>query len=275
MLEYKKGQLTQPIGVRRVNWRHPLLRNVLAFVDPWTGTERVTGTQVAPAYSGAKMGVGPGGYGFYTGSGSKWTFTPRTPADIVNNRKVSIFALTSILSTPTQAVGGIVGTQSPNQMGLVTSSVATDLRSYWISFVSTGYTLTGGKVVAAYMRQDRLSANTLQGTATDTRSPSLLSSTGGTAGVLAFPATWEIGGDSRVAYETSRFIEQVLHLAVIVNDYWTQEQFDSLVADPWQLYEPRRIWVPQAAASGLPTLGTVGATAITSSGFRPSVTYTY
>lgn len=48
-----------------------------------------------------------------------------------------------------------------------------------------------------------------------------------------------------------------------------------LSRNPWQLFEDRRIWVPQAAASGLPTLGTVSATAITSSGFRPNVTYTY
>lgn len=55
----------------------------------------------------------------------------------------------------------------------------------------------------------------------------------------------------------------------------TEEQGLSLSGNPWQLFEPRRILVPQAAASGLPTLGTVSATTITSSGFRPSVTYTY
>lgn len=47
-------------------------------------------------------------------------------------------------------------------------------------------------------------------------------------------------------------------------------------ADFWQwLFEPRRIWVPQAAASGLPTLSL--ATLVNAGGndYQPRVTYTY
>lgn len=67
--------------------------------------------------------------------------------------------------------------------------------------------------------------------------------------------------------------------AILAYGVWNRalspEEMRSLYRDPWQLFAPRSIPVPQAAISGLPTLGTVSATAITSSAFRPSVTYTY
>lgn len=47
-----------------------------------------------------------------------------------------------------------------------------------------------------------------------------------------------------------------------------------LYQNPWQLFAPRRIWVPQAAITGLPTLSlpTYTPGSLTATGFRPRVT---
>ena len=61
---------------------------------------------------------------------------------------------------------------------------------------------------------------------------------------------------------------------------WTRTLSDdeivSLSGNPWQLFAPRRIWVPQAAITGLPTLSlpTYTPGSLTATGFRPRVTAT-
>ncbi len=42
--------------------------------------------------------------------------------------------------------------------------------------------------------------------------------------------------------------------------------------EPWQLFAPRRIWVPVSAASGAPTLAAIAASNLTASGARLTVT---
>ena len=48
-------------------------------------------------------------------------------------------------------------------------------------------------------------------------------------------------------------------------------------ANPWQLFQPRRIYIPTAAAAGYthPTLSLATATEIGTTSFKPSVTYTF
>ena len=263
MLIYRKPRTRQPQGVAQIDWGHPLLRNVRAFVDPFTGTERVTGTPVTPVFGAERMGVGPGGYGFYCGPNSKWKFTPAPATDILANKSVSIFALTSILTTPTLNIAGIVGAHSPSQMGLLTLTSATSLRAFWANNnADAGYSLVGGKVLAAYMRADRNLANTTQGAASDDRGPATLGTPVGAASALSFPTTWEIGGDTRAGNGLVRYIEQVLHFAVIVQDYWSQEDFDSLVRNPYQLYKPQQIYVPVGAGVAAEAHASGGAAAV-------------
>ena len=56
-------------------------------------------------------------------------------------------------------------------------------------------------------------------------------------------------------------------------DGWCQ----SISINPWQLFAPRRILIPTAAAAGYthPTLSLATATEITATGFKPRVTYTF
>lgn len=54
----------------------------------------------------------------------------------------------------------------------------------------------------------------------------------------------------------------------------SEAELRAVRAAPWQLFAPRRIWVPQAAISGLPTLSlpTYTPGSLTATGFRPRVT---
>ena len=51
----------------------------------------------------------------------------------------------------------------------------------------------------------------------------------------------------------------------------------SLYVNPWQLFAPRRIYIPTATAAGYthPTLSLATATEITATSFKPRVTYTF
>lgn len=56
----------------------------------------------------------------------------------------------------------------------------------------------------------------------------------------------------------------------------SDNELQSVCNNPWQLFAPRRIWVPQAAITGLPTLSlpTYTPGSLTATGFRPRVTAT-
>lgn len=53
-------------------------------------------------------------------------------------------------------------------------------------------------------------------------------------------------------------------------------EIQALTENPWQLFEPRRIWVPQSAAAGLPALSasTYKPGTLTSTGWTPRITAT-
>lgn len=53
-----------------------------------------------------------------------------------------------------------------------------------------------------------------------------------------------------------------------------RDQATDLAINPWQLFQPRRIWVPQSAISGLPTLSasTYKPGTLTASGWTPRIT---
>ncbi len=69
--------------------------------------------------------------------------------------------------------------------------------------------------------------------------------------------------------------ERMVYLGAAWDRALNDEEAASVSLNPWQLLEPRRIWVPQSAASGLPTLS--AATLVNAGGntYQPRVTYTY
>jgi len=127
------------------------------------------------------------------------------------------------------------------------------------------------------MRANNIAANNLQGAATDSQSRATLSAGVGAAGPMSFPATWELGGDSRASYATSRYIEQVIHSVFIANEYWSQADFDSMTENPWQLLKPRRPVLYSFPSGGIviPTLSLPGVQDVTTTGARPKVTLTF
>lgn len=61
-------------------------------------------------------------------------------------------------------------------------------------------------------------------------------------------------------------------LAGACNRCWTAAE---AALDPWQLFQPRQIWIPSSAASALPTLSNPTAINITASSFQPRVSYAF
>lgn len=64
-------------------------------------------------------------------------------------------------------------------------------------------------------------------------------------------------------------------LTAILSREWLPMRTE-LTVNPWQIFAPRRAWVPQAAAGGLPalSLATYVPGSLTATGFRPRVTAT-
>lgn len=56
---------------------------------------------------------------------------------------------------------------------------------------------------------------------------------------------------------------------------WTDEEFAALFEQHWRAFAPRRIWVPQAAITGAPTLSAAEIAYYTSTTARPRVTLTF
>lgn len=245
-----KGYSAQPRDVAEVDWSHPFLQNVLAIVDPVAGVERVTGAPLTPLFGSEEIKDGPYGKGFYTGNNAKWSFKGIQPADPGANREVSFFALTSILSTPTQTYAGIVGAQAPSQTGLITTSVASRLDWYWSNRAALNIlTLAANKTYAAYGRANIVAANTVQGAGGEfEKAVGTFAAGTGSAGAMGYLTDWYLGGDHR--YATSRFIEQLVHLVVIVNRYCSEEEFQAIAANPWQLFKPKSIILPVTAGGG-------------------------
>lgn len=55
----------------------------------------------------------------------------------------------------------------------------------------------------------------------------------------------------------------------------TASEVKEMYDNPWQLFAPRRIWVPQANISGVPTLSAATLINITSTNATPRVTLTF
>ena len=73
----------------------------------------------------------------------------------------------------------------------------------------------------------------------------------------------------------TQFDGRIFYTALF-NQELAPREAQSIVENPWQLFAPRRIWVPQAAITGLPTLSlpTYTPGSLTATGFRPRVTAT-
>ena len=90
------------------------------------------------------------------------------------------------------------------------------------------------------------------GSATMTGTPQTYNDPGGTAN------EWWIRNRSNDA-SSCRY-----YLRAIISGPVSMAEAQELSANPWQLFAPRRIWVPQSASAGLPTITAMTPTSITS-----------
>lgn len=97
---------------------------------------------------------------------------------------------------------------------------------------------------------------------------------GQTAGTTDFPLAL-LNRNLRGAFSGGTGIDLLLYLRTPMLLPNPAELTASMSA-PWQVFAPRRIWVPQAAITGLPTLSlpTYTPGSLTATGFRPRVTAT-
>lgn len=73
---------------------------------------------------------------------------------------------------------------------------------------------------------------------------------------------------------TTQFDGRIFYVALF-NRELSPNQAQSIVENPWQLFAPRRVWVPQTTASSAPTLSAAEIAALTSTTARPRVTLTF
>lgn len=84
----------------------------------------------------------------------------------------------------------------------------------------------------------------------------------------------QIGGDTNGAAPRYAMSGPVLD-ARIYSRCLTASEVKEMYDNPWQLFAPRRIWVPQANISGVPTLSAATLINITSTNATPRVTLTF
>lgn len=90
------------------------------------------------------------------------------------------------------------------------------------------------------------------------------------------PAAWAAGGKAlRLGGYASGTVND-FNGSMLVAGYssipWSEEMARRFHANPFEIFAPRRIWVPVSAASGPPTLAAIAASALTASGARLTVT---
>jgi hypothetical protein len=231
----------RPVGPVDVDLSHPILKDALAVVIGGNRIEPVTGGLITPVFDvNEEIRTNQYGQGFYCGNNAKWKVTPKTPTDIGGNRNITYFAITSVISS-TQSYGGIIGNLAGagrGASGLVVEANADDLRLSEMGTDRTAITLVDDTTYCVYGRYNTAVSNSAQaGGHIFQQGLSTFGSGAGSASSFNFPTDLYLGGDHR--FSTSRYIEQIVHLGLIINRYLSQSEINSLALDPDQFLIPK------------------------------------
>ncbi len=100
----------------------------------------------------------------------------------------------------------------------------------------------------------------------------LVASASGTGGAVSWNATlFRLG--ARAIGGSFTFDGRIL-LAAVIDSQRSAESPADISTNPWQLFEPRRVWIPQSAPSSIPVLSAATVFDITATSARPRVTIT-
>ena len=259
----------QPQFATGIDWSNPITRGLLVCINGSNPINLVNNTRVTPLFGAEKIVAGTLGVGLYCGNNAKWAVTSKDIPDRVNGREVSHFAVTQVLSTPQQYSGVLFRGSTSTGMGLSgsTTNISMDLG---VSPASNA--LSVGKVNVVYGRKNQSVSNSFQTASHTFGGNSILSTGAGSAGTLSYDVQTYLGGDER--YATSRYMEQIVFLSLVFNKYLTQQEFNSLSANPWQLFQPlpQRIFLPVSAGGDASTSFSATTDAVTNAFSAQSIT---
>lgn len=269
---YAPHRLSQPQGGAQIAWGNPITEGLAFAVTPaHVGSfQRYNGVGDGPVDTLGQNALGDSAFTL-AGSGSNHMLLDFAPA--VRNypltflaiaRRAVAFADISLVSigSGTQrhllyinqnapamySASGGPGVQAVGSASLLTTSPGP---AVWVA----------GRVASATVREVWLNGRVVAG-----NNGSVVTTD---SNVAAIGAYWN--NDTPSLYWNGAIFLAAAWARVLSDD-----EMIALYENPWQLFAPRRIWVPQAAIAGLPTLSlpTYTPGSLTATGFRPRVTAT-
>lgn len=260
MLKIERPWTRQPQGVARINWGNPIANGVVFATSFGAGPFDLFSNRLATPYGGIGQGVGRNGRGAAVNSANKayeWSADPfaKNAGTIAVLSTVlasgtadgCIFAVTSsadsgvapyiALAVKTNGSGGVIAQHSFGGVsGTITPSYTNTVGASELIALRAAPVGEGSQTVSIY------SNGVLAGAAGANISGSLTYSAG---------RRFVVGEDYRLA---SRNSNRNIELAVAWDRRISDHELDAFVRNPWQLFAPRRIWVPVTAAPTGPTV---------------------
>jgi hypothetical protein len=256
----------QPQEVAQLDDANPLTAGIIDAILPASGRS-VKGITGALDTASATNTVYTPGFGrkFTTGNNRDTYSIPAAQTA----GPVSMLALYRLTGTPAGSVR-VVGNTSTTAQGFGLAPNGTSFRAIFSNGSATF--LTGGSVSVA-LKCDVLTNDGTNGNYYE--NGRLVA--GPTAAAITASSKPLTLGDENSATGNAAACE--IYLVVVWNRVLQAREVLELYANPWQLFAPRRIYVPYAAAAGnwpnILSAPTYVPGSLTSSGFRPRVTATY
>lgn len=271
LIQFDKRWVRQPQFASVVDWSNPLTAGLVSLINPATGLELVSRSRVTEndsiVKSASKLGrtvaaSANGGAAAIAGNATGVTTGPLT--DFVFVDSAVIVGGSSFLYACGTYDGGSNGCGITIEHGTISNR--------W-GAVDIGSNLTNS--LASSGEQCPLDGGFLVHTRDGTthrlyRNGVLKASVAGTSGNASSSAKFV--ACNLVATGGTFSTIAPIALAGRFNRKLSDSEVSQLSANPWQLFAPRRIWVPVSAASGAPTLAAIAASNLTASGARLTVT---
>lgn len=269
---YSPRRVRQPQSAARIDWQNPLSAGLRMLATPALlhsiEVANSTPTAVVDTLGGDALGVSA-----FQLSGSGVNHHLVNYAAPLTNFPLTFLAICRRFTRPadTGLVSIGAGTQRHllyvNQDAVAMFSGAGATTAQAVSSSSALGTTAGPAVWIAGRVHSASSRDVWRNGALAGTNTSAINTTA--SDTLAVGAYW----DNNVP---SLYFNGAIFLAAAWDRALSDYELSSLYQNPWQLFAPRRIWVPQAAITGLPTLSlpTYVPGSLTASGFRPRVTAT-
>ena len=274
MAFYSRQWTRQPSESAKVNWSNPLARGLVSLLPFDRGADAVTGAAFGTSSAGQSLRATPAGVGVASNNAGLISYPVSTRSFSTNELTLAFYGSSaSNLSFPDFLSVGAGSTSFVTLERAGTTTSDTEAGLYPINTNTGGLTSSAGAV--SLLREVPY---VLVGVASAAANTSQIYSNGKSFGAGLWGGSASAtsvqyfsrhgGGDARTLNNSFGLLAAGWGRAL------SPDEVASFSANPWQLFAPRRIWVPQAAITGLPTLSlpTYVPGSLTATGFRPRVT---